>query len=194
MALYHASFQNTESLWKALVTMNPVVNTVGSINGRPAASYGKFNNVALTFSANIDSLKDDPDVMIKQRPKGGAHTFFVSNKYQIVPYEQAADAALKAIEDKYGFQAKAAYAQFSPGRVQMLFDYDNQIRFDAKQADLIPFEEAIKNRGALDYAVPNHSEKGGERYTTGLYLTLASTVATGSWPTLLGCESYVPTL
>jgi hypothetical protein len=172
MALYHASFQSLDSLKNALVGMNPTVKTVGSINGQPAAAYGKFNNVALTFTSDIDRLKDDPNVMIKQRPKPGLHTFFVSKKYQIVPYEQAADAALKAIEDKYGFTAKAAYAQFAPGRVQMLFDYDNQIRFDVKQADLIPFEEAVKNKGILDYAVPNSQEKGGERYTTGLYLDI----------------------
>jgi hypothetical protein len=177
MARYQVSYNDVPAFVKALTNMNPEVTKVTSINGDPASDFGRFNDVALTFVSNASKISEGAKIAVRIPEK--KQTFFVSKNYQLVKYNDVADTIIKTIEDGYGYSPKAVYAQFNPGRIQFLFDYDNQIKVDVGQLDLTPFEQAIRNTSILDYAVPNNPEKGGERMTSSIYADVGFNGRTG---------------
>lgn len=177
MARYQVAYGNVPEFVDSLKVLNPEIVKIGKINDRPASDFGRFNNVALTFRTGKHLVPKSGRIAADIPDK--KQSFFVSKNYQCVPYNDVAETIIKSVEDGYGFTPKMAYAQLNPGRIQFLLDYDNQIKVDIAQLDLIPFEQAINNASNLDYTVPNNPAKGGERMTSSIYADVGFNGRTG---------------
>lgn len=178
MARYQVSYSSVPEFIESLKNMNPEVTKISKINDQSAKYFGRFNDVALTFENTLSKIPKSAKVAAPFKDK--KQTFFVSKNYQLVLYNEVAETIIKTVEDGYGFTPKAVYAQYNPGRIQFLFDYDNQIKIDVKQLDLIPFERAIANASNLDYAVPNiPNDDSSERMTSSVYADVGFNGRTG---------------